>query len=223
MADISRAAFFKKLNSVGYKCFEAATVAAKTAGNPYIEIVHLINQVLTLQDSDVHHIINAFGINPARLASDMQPAVSKLPRGGGSYVDFSTPTINMVLAAWKYASLMYSEQKVRTGHWIVALVKEQDLRGYFLAISGEFAKIKADALTDDFAKITAKLLYILCRTDNLFPPKIAPAVMDALAAAGVEARFFELDSDLGHSSAGPEHAKWSPTLRAFLAPLAARL
>ena len=74
----------------------------------------------------------------------------------------------------------------------------------------------------DFAQIKAKLLYILCRSDNLFPPKIAPEVMRALAAAGVEARYFELDSDLGHSSAGPEHAKWSPALREFLAPLVAQ-
>ena len=156
MADISRAAFFKKLNSAGYKCFEAATVAAKTAGNPYIEIVHLVNQVFTLNDSDIHQIVNAFGVNPARLATDLQSAISKLPRGGGSYVDFSTPTINLVLASWKYASLMFSEQKIRTGHWIVALAKEPDLRGHFLAISREFEKIKVDQLTDDFAKITAK-------------------------------------------------------------------
>jgi len=44
-----------------------------------------------------------------------------------------------------------------------------------------------------------------------------------LTAAGVEARYFELDSDLGHSSSGPEHAKWSPMLRAFLALLVAWL
>jgi hypothetical protein len=44
-----------------------------------------------------------------------------------------------------------------------------------------------------------------------------------LTAAGVEARYFELDSDLGHSSSGAEHAKWSPVLREFLAPLVARL
>jgi homoserine O-acetyltransferase/O-succinyltransferase len=75
----------------------------------------------------------------------------------------------------------------------------------------------------DFAKIKAKVLYVLCRSDNLFPPKIAPAVMQAFADAGVEARYFEIDSDLGHSSAGPEHAKWSPTLREFLAPLIARV
>jgi homoserine O-acetyltransferase len=74
----------------------------------------------------------------------------------------------------------------------------------------------------DFGKIKAKVLYVLCRTDALFPPKIAPGVMEALEKAGVEARYFELDSDLGHSSSGPEHAKWSPVLREFLAPLIAR-
>jgi homoserine O-acetyltransferase len=75
----------------------------------------------------------------------------------------------------------------------------------------------------DFARIKAKVLYILCRTDALFPPKIAPDVIKALTAAGVEACYFELDSDLGHSSSGPEHAKWSRVLRQFLAPLVARL
>jgi hypothetical protein len=46
--------------------------------------------------------------------------------------------------------------------------------------------------------------------------------MKALGEAGVEARYFEIDSDLGHSSSGPEHAKWSPALREFLMPLIAR-
>jgi homoserine O-acetyltransferase/O-succinyltransferase len=75
----------------------------------------------------------------------------------------------------------------------------------------------------DFPKIKAKVLYILCRTDRLFPPSIAPEVMDALATAAVDARYFEIDSDLGHSASGPEHAKWSPTLREFLRPLIAKM
>ena len=71
----------------------------------------------------------------------------------------------------------------------------------------------------DFPKIKAKVLYVLCRTDRLFPPAIAPRVMSDLATAGVEVRYFEIDSDLGHSASGPEHAKWSPVLREFLVPL----
>jgi homoserine O-acetyltransferase len=73
-----------------------------------------------------------------------------------------------------------------------------------------------------FGQIKAKVLYVLCRTDALFPPKIAPGVMTALREAGVDASYFEIDSELGHTSSGPEHAKWSPALRDFLAPLVAR-
>jgi homoserine O-acetyltransferase/O-succinyltransferase len=75
----------------------------------------------------------------------------------------------------------------------------------------------------DFAKIKAKVLYVLCRTDRLFPPSIAPGVIGALSAAGVDARYFEIDSELGHSASGPEHAKWSPVLREFMEPLTAKL
>lgn len=74
----------------------------------------------------------------------------------------------------------------------------------------------------DFAKFKAKVLYVLCRTDLLFPPKIAPGVIDGLKAAGVDARYFEIDSELGHSSSGAEFRKWEGALREFLAPLVAR-
>jgi homoserine O-acetyltransferase/O-succinyltransferase len=75
----------------------------------------------------------------------------------------------------------------------------------------------------DFSQIKAKVLYVLSRTDRLFPPSIAPAVISDLRAAGADARYFEIDSELGHSASGPEHAKWSPVLRQFLGPLMAGL
>ena len=50
----------------------------------------------------------------------------------------------------------------------------------------------------DFAKIRAKVLYVLSRTDKLFPPSIAPDVMAKLKAARVDATYFEIDSDKGH-------------------------
>ena len=71
----------------------------------------------------------------------------------------------------------------------------------------------------DAGKIRAKVLYVLSRTDTMFPPSIGPAVMNTLAAAGVDARYFEIDTDFGHSASGRELAKWSPALREFLAGL----
>ena len=71
----------------------------------------------------------------------------------------------------------------------------------------------------DFAKFRAKLLYVLSRTDKLFPPALAAPVMDKLKAAGIAATYFELDSELGHLASNPEADKWTPVLRQFLAQL----
>lgn len=68
----------------------------------------------------------------------------------------------------------------------------------------------------DLGRIRAKVLYVLSRTDRLFPPSIAPEVMDKLTKAGVDARYVEIDSDFGHTATGPDWAKWGPALKAFL-------
>jgi homoserine O-acetyltransferase/O-succinyltransferase len=73
--------------------------------------------------------------------------------------------------------------------------------------------------TGEFSKITAKVLYVLSRTDTLFPPSLAPDVMNALRAANVKARYIEIDSAFGHSASGLDAEKWAPALRAFMAEL----
>lgn len=73
--------------------------------------------------------------------------------------------------------------------------------------------------TGDFRKIRAKVLYVLSRTDRLFPPSIAPGVMDALTKAGVDATYYEIDSNFGHVASGPEWPQWAPTLERFLLTL----
>ena len=54
MGDISRVALFGKLNSLAYKSIESATVFCKLRGNPYVELVHWIHQILQQPNSDLH-------------------------------------------------------------------------------------------------------------------------------------------------------------------------
>jgi homoserine O-acetyltransferase len=68
----------------------------------------------------------------------------------------------------------------------------------------------------ELAKIRARTLYILSRTDKLFPPTLRASVMGKLEAAGVAAEYFEIDSEFGHQASGADWAKWGPTLKAFL-------
>ena len=83
------------------------------------------------------------------------------------------------------------------------------------------ASVRFDA-EKDMARIKAKVLYVLSRTDKLFPPSIAPDVMAKLKAAGVSADYFEIDSDFGHSASGLDAAKWAPRLKTFMAGLEKR-
>lgn len=71
-------------------------------------------------------------------------------------------------------------------------------------------------LRDELGRIQASVLYVLSRTDRLFPPTLATEVMPALTAAGVRATYAEIDSEHGHLASGTEAAKWAPALRAFL-------
>jgi homoserine O-acetyltransferase/O-succinyltransferase len=71
-------------------------------------------------------------------------------------------------------------------------------------------------VTAQFGNITSKVLYVLSRTDRLFPPDLAPGVMHGLKAAGVDADYFLLDSEYGHSASGRDAHKWAPRLRRFM-------
>jgi type VI secretion system protein VasG len=68
MSEINRSALFGKLNSVAYKGIEGATVLCKLRGNPYVELVHWIQQILNSPDSDMHRIIRHFEVDSSRLA-----------------------------------------------------------------------------------------------------------------------------------------------------------
>lgn len=155
MSDISRTSLFGKLNSVGYKSIESATVFCKMRGNPYVELVHWLNQILQLQDSDLHHIVKQFNINPARLVKDMTNALDRLPRGSTSISDLSSHIEEAVERGWVYGTLMFGESQVRTGHLMVGILKTRGLTNALHGISEEFTKIKLDTLTDRFDEVVA--------------------------------------------------------------------
>ena len=71
-------------------------------------------------------------------------------------------------------------------------------------------------VTPELRRIRVPVLYVLSRTDELFPPSLAPEVMHNLRDARVDASYFEIDSDLGHLASGADAAKWAPALREFM-------
>ncbi|MGB5556668.1 MAG: type VI secretion system ATPase TssH [Paracoccaceae bacterium] len=154
MTEISRVALFGKLNSLGYQAIESATVFCKMRGNPYVELVHWINQILNGQDSDIHRIIRYYDLDPSKIATQMTAALDALPRGATAVSDLSGHLEDAMERAWVWGSLLYSSNQVRTGHLILGMLKTPNLRNILAAMSPELARIKTDDLADNFHKIT---------------------------------------------------------------------
>jgi type VI secretion system protein VasG len=155
MSEIRRSALFSKLNPLAYKSVESATLFCKMRGNPYVELVHWIHQILAGTDSDLHRIVRNFGLDPARVAADLTATLDRLPRGATAVANFSPHLEEAVERGWVFASLLFGATRVRTGHLVVGMLKTPGLKNVFQSLAGEFSKISAEILADQFAKMTA--------------------------------------------------------------------
>jgi type VI secretion system protein VasG len=153
MSEISRTALFGKLNPVLYKAIEGATVFCKLRGNPYVELVHWIHQILSNNDSDMHRIIRYFDVDASKLAADLTKALDRLPRGATAISDLSEHIESGVERAWVYGTLKYNDSQVRSAYLMVGLVKTMGLRNILYGISKEFEKLGIDALSEKLGDI----------------------------------------------------------------------
>jgi type VI secretion system protein VasG len=153
MSEINRAALFGKLNSLGYKAIESATVFCKMRGNPYVELVHWLHQILQLQDSDLHRIIKQFNLEPSHLAKDITETLDSLPRGSTSISDLSSHVEEATERGWVYGTLMFGDSQVRTGYLMIGILKTNSLRNALMRISDQFNKISIDTMTERFSEV----------------------------------------------------------------------
>ncbi|MER9430413.1 type VI secretion system ATPase TssH [Mesorhizobium sp. M0408] len=143
-----------KLNPVGLRAFKAAADSAKLRGNPYVELVHFIEQLVLSDRSDVQMMIADAGLDAGRLTADMTRAVDKLPYGATSIEEFSDHIFHAIQEAWNLATLEFGVEEVRSAHVLLACLKTPVLEGLLSKISGEFDKIDADAVVARFADVT---------------------------------------------------------------------
>ncbi len=135
-----------KLNPVCLRAFKAAADAAKLRGNPYVELVHWIEQLTLLDRADFQLILSDAGVDLGRLAAEMARAIDKLPYGATSIEEFSDHIFHAIQEAWSLASLQFGSEVVRGAYVLLACRKVPVLDGLLSKISVEFDRINADSV-----------------------------------------------------------------------------
>lgn len=153
MTEISRQSLFGKLNPLLFKSLEGATVFCKLRGNPYVELVHWLHQLLQENDCDLIRILRHFDIASDRLAADVLRRLDQLPRGATSISDFSEHIETAIERGWVYATLMFNDSQIRSAYLLSGMVRTRSLANELRSISREFDKISEPALSDAFARL----------------------------------------------------------------------
>ena len=184
---LKRIQLFKKLDKTAYQAIESATVLAKTRGNPYVELAHVLNQILLTRNTDLHQIIASCGIDEAHLSKDLIESMDALPRGASSIEDFSPDIESVIKEAWMLCSLVFTEKLIRTGHLILAAKLNPELSRKLHSISSEFKKINGDILEDNFIETVRNSDEVSVKNDEAAATGQAGAMMSSPAMGKGEA------------------------------------
>lgn len=120
-----------------------------------VEVEHFLLKALDATDGDFALLLKQFGVDRSKLASDLQRALDKLKSGNARTPSLSPHLVKMLTEAWTIGSLDYGATQVRTGHALLALVGNEDLRRLVIDVSREFTKLTNDGLRQAFTDVTA--------------------------------------------------------------------
>jgi type VI secretion system protein VasG len=143
----------EKLNDRTRNALEGAAGLCLSRTHYDVEIEHYLSKLLDTSDGDFAFILKQYELNRSRLASDLARSLDKLKSGNARTPALSPTLTKMLTTGWLVASVDFGTGRIRTGHTILALVTDEDLRRLVQEVSKEFAKIPAESLHKDFSAI----------------------------------------------------------------------
>ena len=153
MADVSLETVTGKLNQVGYDTFMQALRLAKAAGNRNLELEHWLLRIFQMPGTDAALSAQHFKIDQAKLLADLQTAVSAFATNKTEMPGISESIVDALDRSWHYATLLFCETQIRTGHVLAAVLKEPKLARTQHNVSKQFKLIDAELLTNEYRGI----------------------------------------------------------------------
>ncbi|WP_420857753.1 type VI secretion system ATPase TssH [Marivivens marinus] len=183
MTDISIEKYAGKMNRAGYDAFIQGMRHARTERNRYVDIPHFLFNAVSNQNADISVTLNGLGLDRGRVLKDIDQAMAALDKNVTETPGISETLADALNHAWTYATLLFGEAQIRTGHVLVALLNDQNLKRAVLRCSKEFDKISVDQLSAE-----ARTLWADSEEDDMRPMDGSGLSSGGGAAADGDAR-----------------------------------
>ncbi|MFB9151297.1 type VI secretion system ATPase TssH [Roseovarius ramblicola] len=155
MTEISLETVAGKLNRLGYDAFMQALRHARGEGNRNVELAHWLHHLLANERSDVVVTLRHFGIDPGRVQADIDKTISGFRRNVTEMPGISSQLTDALDRGWHYATLLFGEAQIRSGHVLVAILRTRDLMRALRDVSPLMATLDADQIVTDARTVWA--------------------------------------------------------------------
>jgi type VI secretion system protein VasG len=152
---VSLKSLIGKLNHETRSAVEAAAGICLSRTHYDVEIEHFLMKLLDSSNSDAASILKHFGVDRARFSKELTDALDRLKTGNARTPSLSPSFTRLISEAWLLGSVDLGATQVRTGHTLLALAVNDELRRLARETSSEFQKISGEALRQDFFTIVA--------------------------------------------------------------------
>ena len=146
MAEINIEKYAGKMNRAGYDAFLQAMRHARSEKNRNIEIVHWLFHVVSNKNSDVSVTLRELNLDRGRVLKELDQAMARLDKNVTESPGISEGMSSVLNHAWTYATLFFGEAQIRTGHALVAMLNDKNLKRELTRASALFDEISVDRL-----------------------------------------------------------------------------
>ena len=152
---INLRALVARLNSTTKNAMEGAAGLCLARTHYDVEIEHLLAKLLEVDNSDVRRILRQFEISPEQVERELTRALDAFKNGNTRTPALSAHLPMWIERAWVFASVEYGEARIRSGHLLIALLADPDLRRLITPSAKTLVSINLESLQQGFHAITA--------------------------------------------------------------------
>lgn len=143
-----------KLNDLCRNALEAALGLCVARTHHAVDIEHYLLKLCEAQDSDLLRVLHQYDIDVGRVVRDLDRALSRQPSGNTRSPTLSRRIPLLMRESWLVASVEFDAPRVRSGHMLLALLREDELGQITRDVAPELAKIPVDELSAKLSALT---------------------------------------------------------------------
>ena len=139
-----------RLNPVCRSGMEGAAGLCLSRGHYDVEIEHLLLKLLEVENSDLRRILRHFEVSLERVERELGKVLDGFKNGNTRTPAISPHVPQLIEQAWVFASVEYGEARVRSGHLLLALLADPELRRLIVGTVKALVDVNVETLQKNF-------------------------------------------------------------------------